>query len=85
MFYFKSEKQTFKCADCDKTFFSQKRLLKHVQALHLQKKKQVSTKETNDKSMTDAEIKSDSSAELSRENIAQEEEVEMKDGNWIHF
>ena len=30
--------------------------------------------------MTDAEIKSDSSAELSRENIAQEEEVEIKDG-----
>ena len=48
----KSEKQNFKCADCDKTFFSQRRLLKHVQALHLSKEKQDLIAENNEKTMT---------------------------------
>ena len=30
----KSPRQRFNCADCDKTFFSQIKLLKHVKSLH---------------------------------------------------
>ena len=82
----KSEKQNFKCADCDKTFFSQRRLLKHVQALHLSKEKQDLIAENNEKTMTDSETtKNDLSPKDLEENMALGESETKDKHEWTDW
>ena len=65
----KVDTQSFKCADCDKVFSGQIKLLKHVKAVH-EKVKLVPSEDCERTFLIDSEIKTD--PEHLKENTALE-------------
>ena len=73
MLFFKSEKQSFKCADCDKSFLRQIKLLKHVKAVH-SKGKSIACTDCEHTFSTKLEMKKHISLEHLKENKISENE-----------
>ena len=79
---FKSNKETFKCADCDKSFLRQIRLLKHVKAVHA-KNKQVTCTECENTFETIDEMKKHIELDHLKENNIKEHIEESQKANKI--
>ena len=84
----KTPRQRFNCADCDKTFFSQIKLLKHVKSLH-SKGDGLSSMEGDEDFSVESEKNIKALPEYPNENIItknnETQENDKKCESWIFF